>query len=286
MPCWSRRDLLAAGVGVPTAAAAGELPKRKLGRSGIEVTALGYGCENGDEGMVRRAAELGITYFVDVPMLMPDPPRVERPNGFPWLGAALRGRRNRVIVSCGTRANTRDAVLATLDRQLRESSLDHFDLWYMLAKQKPEEITPELLEAFSEAKRQGKIRTIGVSTHGFPAMAPMLMRQQTIDVVMVSFNFVAGPPVVDLVKAVAEAGLGIVAMKPMGGGLAYAMQVNPQGYAPLKRPGAFAAALRWVLKHPFVATAPVRTGKLSELEENRRAVTRVFSEADEKLLAG
>ncbi len=42
---------------------------------------------------------------------------------------------------------------------------DYLDIWYLHVKNEPSEVTDELLEAQRAAKKDGKIRFSGVSTH-------------------------------------------------------------------------------------------------------------------------
>jgi predicted aldo/keto reductase-like oxidoreductase len=75
-----------------------------------------------------------------------------------------------------------------------------------------------------------------------------------------------------------------VAMKVMAGGF---RKVDPSNkyYSTLKREGAMAAALRWVLKNPKIDTTIPSMTDMDQLEENRRAMGAKFTEADEKLLS-
>src|SRR5665811_199084 len=61
-----RRTLLAGMLGAPVALAAlPEIPRRRLGSTGLTTSALGFGCAPGvkDAALYRRAIDLGVTYF-------------------------------------------------------------------------------------------------------------------------------------------------------------------------------------------------------------------------------
>jgi len=62
----NRRTILAGMLGAPVALAAlPELPRRVLGRTGLSVSVLGFGCAPGakDPALFRRAIDLGVNYF-------------------------------------------------------------------------------------------------------------------------------------------------------------------------------------------------------------------------------
>lgn len=273
----TRRELLAA---IPAASmAAAPLPRKKLGRTGIEVTALGYGADYAeDAATIARAADLGVTYFhaQEPPRNAPADPMLGR------LRAALAGRRKDVVVGSGTRALTGEKALQDIDHYLAGSGLDYFDVWYMLAL-KPAQITPDLLAALEEAKRRGKIRAVGLTSHDLPQTEEQLASGKVIDVVLVTYSFVSGPKLALVVQRLAEAGIGFTAMKVMGGSAEY-RRVNPAAYAPIEKPGGFAAALRWTLQHPYIASAAVGSAKASEIEANCAAAATPYSGADAKLL--
>ena len=74
-------------------------------------------------------------------------------------------RRNDIALSTKTHSSTRADALADLDTSLRELGTDHVDIWYLHAKSRPEEVTDNLIDAQQTAKKAGKIRFAGVSTH-------------------------------------------------------------------------------------------------------------------------
>ena len=81
------------------------------------------------------------------------------------VGAALKGKRQQVVLSSKTEGADKAEALAELDTSLRELGTDHLDIWYLHQKNDPAEVTDDLLEAQRMAKQAGKIRFAGVSTH-------------------------------------------------------------------------------------------------------------------------
>jgi aryl-alcohol dehydrogenase-like predicted oxidoreductase len=151
---------------------------RRLGASGLEVApiALGtmmfgaWGNPDGSEcrQMVDRALDVGITLFDTADIY--DFGRSEE-----ILGAALRGRRDRVVLAskCGNPMDDDPAhrglsarwVHQACDDSLRRLGVDHIDLYQM---HRPDPAVPlaETLGAFDELVRAGKIGAVGTSTFG------------------------------------------------------------------------------------------------------------------------
>ncbi len=130
-PDLTRRDFLAAGLALPaaglrvgnddpprpseTGVARPEpvkLTYRTLGKTGLKVTSLGFGCmTTSDPSVIRRAADLGINLF--------DTARVyQNGNNERMVGAALKDVRRNVILTSKSTGRTRAELLADLDRSL------------------------------------------------------------------------------------------------------------------------------------------------------------------------
>jgi len=239
-----------------------------------------------DPTVIERAADLGINYF-DTARLY------QGGNNERMVGAALKGRRDKVVLATKAAGGSKDKVLEQLDTSLRELGTDYVDIWFLHMRNTPEEVTPELLEAQEIAKKAGKIRFRGVSFHfNMDRMLDHLTKLGVIDVALVSYNFTVWPEVTQAIERARKAGLGIVAMKTMAGGLARIQKgdrlygQNPAELTEkLKRPGAMLAALKWVLRNRFVDTAIVGITDLEQLEEDMRAMREPFTDADAKLLA-
>ncbi len=314
----SRRDFLAAGLVFPAAGirtpsesslppAIGQarpesarLDYRTLGKTGLKVTSLAFGCmTTSDPSVIERAADFGINHF--------DTARsYQNGNNERMVGSALKKVRPKVIISSKSAARTKQEVLAELDTSLRELETDYLDIWYLHMKNEPEQVTDELLEAQRSAKQGGKIRFAGVSTHfNMDRMLAHLAKLGQTDVVLTTYNFAmrsvaAGAntnpdsPRVDMtaaIRAARKAGLGIVAMKVLAGGVARVQRgdrlygANPQALSrQLSQEGVPVAAIKWALKNESVDTAIVCMTNHDQFEENVRAMAEPYTEKDEKLL--
>ena len=291
----TRRAFLSAGLFVPAAGLASTsglwqsdreerpvtetgLSYRVLGKTGLKVTSLGFGCMiTSDPSVIERAADVGINYF--------DTARgYQHGNNERMVGAALKRKRNAVYIATKTEAGDKQGALQQLDTSLRELGTDHLDVWHLHGKDSPGEASDDLFEAQQIAKQQGKIRFAGVSTHQPTRMIPFLLKKGATDVVLVTYNFSMDKPVGDAVAQANQAGVGVVAMKVMAGGFRKAKPGD--AVAPkLKREGAMLAALKWVLRDTHVHTTIPSMTDMDQLEDNLKAMTQPYSPKEEQLLA-
>jgi predicted aldo/keto reductase-like oxidoreductase len=311
-PQSSRRSFLASGLAMPAAAlgaqAAAQTPSkevkltyRTLGKTGLKVTSLSFGCmTTSDASVIEHAADIGIVHF--------DTARsYQSGNNERMVGAALKGKRQRVVISSKSAGKTKQEALADLDISLRELGTDHLDIWYLHMKNEPAEVTDDLLEAQRAAKKDGKIRFAGVSTHfNMDRMLPYLARLGQTDVALTTYNFAmrsvaadmntnTGAPKSDMAAVIREArksGMGIVAMKTMAGGTSRVQRgdrlygADSQALTKqLSQAGAPLAAIKWALRNESLDTAIVCMTDHDQLQENLRAMAEPYTEKDDALLA-
>jgi hypothetical protein len=295
----SRREFLSAGMMLPVVGASsrmglwntpGESPitpvsrpiktdYRTLGRTGLKVTTLGFGCMiTSDSSVIERGADLGINYF--------DTARgYQHGNNERMVGAALGTRRKEIILSTKSPAENKAGLLKDLDTSLRELNTDYVDIWYLHGKGSPDDIRDDMIEAQQIARKEGKIRFAGVSTHGGQQkLLPWLAQKGTFDVVLTGYNFSMDPSMDEAIAIAARAGMGVVAMKVMAGGFRDLKPEDPV-YHKLKKQGALLAALKWVLSKPNISTTIPSMTDMDQLDENMKAMASPFSPGDGKLLA-
>ncbi len=278
-PLLARRSLFAASEPAVT--------YRDLGKTGLKVTPLSFGCMLvGDQSVIERAADIGIAHF--------DTARsYQGGNNERMVGAALKGKRKKLILSSKSLARTRAEALQQLDTSLAELGTDYLDIWYLHSKNKPEDVTDDLLSAQEAAKKAGKIRFAGVSTHlDMQNMLPFLVKRGQTDVVLTSYNFTMSPEVGEAIRAARAAGMGIIAMKVMAGGLARIRRgdrlygADPNALtATLRKEGSMLAALKWTLRNRSVDAAIIGMTSMEELDENLRAMSEPFRQDDAQRLA-
>ncbi len=288
----SRRSFLAAGFVAPALRSASpEGPAkpshRDLGKTGLRVSSLAFGCmTTSDPAVITRAADMGINHF--------DTARVyQNGNNERMVGAALKGKRSQVVIASKTPAKSKADALADLDTSLRELGTDYLDIWYLHNRNTREEVNDDLFEAQEIAKKAGKIRFRGVSTHfNMPEMMAHLTARGRTDVILTTYNFTMKPEMTKAIQTARQAGVGMVAMKVLAGGFSRIQRgdrlygANPEALTKtLKQEGAMVAAIKWALNNQSVDTAIVCMTDFDQLEENYRAMAEAFTGADEKLLS-
>src|ERR1035441_6157214 len=295
----SRREFLSAGLMLPVVGASSglgffkrsdnpvaspagspaKLSYKTLGRAGLKVTTVGFGCMiTSDPSVIERAADVGINYF--------DTARgYQYGNNERMVGAALGARRKQIVLSTKSAAQNKEGLLSDLDTSLHELNTDYVDIWYLHGKGSAADIREDMIEAQQIAKKQGKMRFAGVSTHGGQKeLLPWLAQKGVFDVVLTAYNFSMDPGMEQAIGAATKAGMGVVGMKVMAGGFRSLKPDDPI-YQKLQRQGALLAALKWVIDKPGISTTIPSMTDMDQLEENLKAMEHRFSVSDEKLLA-
>jgi hypothetical protein len=288
----SRRNFLAAGLALPVAGLAsttsgptpaaeqgaparGKITYRVLGKTGMKVSSVGYGAMiTSDPTVITRAVDMGINYF--------DSSRgYSHGQNERMVGTALGAKRKDVFISSKCEAKDRAGILAELDTSLKELNTDHLDVWLLHNYNTVEAISDELVDGLRTAKKQGKTRFIGVSTHELPTVVDRVIECK-LDVLQTLYSFASPATYGPAIEKLHKAGVGVVAMKVMAKS-APRGQAGPAGA--LARSADFApAALKWVLKNPLIGTTVPSMTDIEQLEQNFKVMAEKFTDADAKLL--
>lgn len=191
-----------------------------LGKTGLKVSEVGFGAipiirlSTADAVTVlRRAYDSGITLFDTANAYLDSEEKI---------GLAFEGIRNRIVLATKTLKRDRVGAEADIDLSLRRLRTDYIDLFQIhqvsLESDCPAATGPEgVLEAALKAKQAGKIRHIGVTSHSVE-MAAKLVKTGLFSTIQFPFNFIESRPVEELHPLARQEGMGILAMKPFGGG--------------------------------------------------------------------
>jgi len=205
--------------------------RRKLGRQGLEVSALGLGCMGMSHAYgvpddaesiatIHRAIELGVTFF--------DTAEVYGPFiNEELVGRALQGRRDSVVIATKFGFRIKDGKMAGLDsrpehvREAAEGSLkrlgtDYIDLLYQhrVDRQVPIE---DVVGAMAKLVKEGKVRHLGLSEAGEAtirrahAVHPIAALQSEYSLWERNLE----PRIIPLLR---ELGIGLVPFSPLGRG--------------------------------------------------------------------
>ena len=181
----------------PAPSTDGSVPKKPLGRTGIQVSALGLGgyhlgsakTDQIANEIVAKALDHGITFF-DNAWEYHDGLSEER------LGKALKGKRQGafLMTKVCTHGRDKNVAMRMLEESLRRLQTDHLDLWQI--HEVIYENDPDLIfvpdgaaEALLEAKKQGKVRFVGFTGHKDPEIhLKMLSHDFPFDTVQMPLN--------------------------------------------------------------------------------------------------
>lgn len=251
--------------------------ERPLGRTGIPVTLLGlggegvlrtFGREREASALINRALDLGITYCESARAYS---------GSESYYGRALRERRKDIFLTSKSHDRTREGALAHLHETLTNMGTDHLDLWQVHDVREEAEIEEIFgpggaIEAFTEAKQQGKTRFIGVTGHHDPAVTRRCIERFDFDTVLMPVN-----PAEPAHRSFLETVLPLAREKDMG---IIGMKVYFRGFASrIPWYTSMEPFLRFALSQP-VSTVVVGCDTVAQLEENVR-----FAESFEPMTA-
>jgi aryl-alcohol dehydrogenase-like predicted oxidoreductase len=198
-----------------------DIPKRKLGKTGVDVTILGlggegvlrtYGYEREAYDLIHRAIDLGINYFESARAYS---------GSESYYGESLRERRKEIFLTSKSHARKKKGALLHLQETLRNMKTDHLDLWQVHDVRTEKEIEEIFgphgaLEAFVEAKDKGLVRFIGVTGHHDPLVTQQCLQRFDFDTVLIPVN-PAEPAyksyLTEVIPLAMKKGMGIIGMK-------------------------------------------------------------------------
>ncbi|MBF0544231.1 MAG: aldo/keto reductase [Candidatus Riflebacteria bacterium] len=204
------------------------MEKITLGKTGILVSRLAFGTLtmspfqrnlSAEEGasVILAALERGVS-FIDTAQMY---------GSYPQVKAALNSwKGNPPVISTKSTAETGDSMKQAIEEACQALNLDRIDIFLMHAVKDQEALEkrkPALGELL-EAKRAGRIKAIGLSTHSVQ-LTRIAAEIPEIDIIhpiinMAGYGNLDGSrdEMIDNVSLAARNGKGIYAMKPLGGG--------------------------------------------------------------------
>lgn len=242
----------------------GKIEKRILGKTGMKISAIGFGgivvkdatTEQAAE-RVKEAIDYGVNYFDVAPSYG---------NAEEMLGPALEPYRKDVYLACKSHKRGKDESQRELEESLKKLRTDHFDVYQLHAVTKLEEVDTIFskegaMQTFLKAKEEGLVKNLGFSAHSVEA-ALELMKRFDFDTILFPVNYACwyrgnfGPQVLETAK---KKNMGILALKAM----AYQRWEKGQRpensktwYEPLTNKEDADKGLRFTLSHPVATAIP------------------------------
>ncbi len=222
---------------------------RTLGRTGLKVSVLGFGCGavgglmvRGDpadqQRAVARAIELGINYFDTAPQYGDGASERNFGRVLRELGAGVLVG-TKVRVPRGDYGRLAQAIPEGLEASLKRlgrDSVDLFQLHNAIAPESSEEalslraVLDEVVPAFERLRAQGKTRFLGITAVGDTASLRQVIDAKAFDTAQISYNMLnpsagaavpAGYPAQDygnLIGRAQAAGMGVINIRVLAGG--------------------------------------------------------------------
>ena len=136
------------------------------------------------------------------------------------LGEALDGIRDKVVIATKTGSQDAEGFWRDLETSLKNLRTDYVDIYQFhnppFCPRPGDE--SGLYDAALEAKRQGKIRHIGITNHRL-SVAHEAIESGLYETLQFPFCYLSGEKELELVEACKKANMGFIAMKSLSGGL-------------------------------------------------------------------
>ncbi len=261
-----------------------KMPKRKLGKTGVEVPCLGLGTMFNlidSQIVLRNTIKLGVKYWDTAH-------NYAGGNSELGIGKFLAKnpeiRKDIFLATKASSARTAADVEKRLQTSLQRLNTNYIDLYYAPhAASEPEQLTDELKNWAKSAKKRKLIRFFGFTTH--KNMANCLAaaaKLDWIDAIMTSYNFrlMQNPKLLDAIEACHKAGIAIIAMKTTGRTTLTRFKLEIETEADKKLVSNFIqrgfspeqAAIKLVLQDKRISAAPVQMENVNVLTKNVAAV--------------
>ena len=194
------------------------MSKITLGSTGISTEQNGFGAlpiqrveMKSAVRIIRRAFDGGMTFF-DTSRAYSDSEAK--------LGLAFEGIRENVVIATKTFSKTPEAFWKDLGTSLETLKTDYIDIYQFHCPTvcyRPGDGSG-MYECMLEAKRQGKIRHIGLTNHQL-AIAHECIDSGLYETLQFPFSYLASEKDIELVAKCRRANMGFIAMKGLSGGL-------------------------------------------------------------------
>jgi hypothetical protein len=234
-----------------------------LGKTGLKVSDVSCGAISlFESNVLRYAYECGVNYFDTAEGYL-------RGRGEIFVAQGLKEVRDKVIITTKhpydfRQKIDRPSVIKRVEESLKRLQSDYIDvaMAHGIGDLTPLLNNQEIMSAYDQLKKDGKVRFTGFSTHAATVTLKQALDTDFAQVVLVMYNHMEGQAIEPLIKAVRQKGIGTVAMKIFAGGMQGNLKamVSPEMSYPQ-------AAVRWVLSNPDIDTCIPTLSSYSHVEE-------------------
>ena len=252
---------------------------KTYGRTGKTVSAISFGGMrfrnpediDGNAALVTYAHEQGINYFDTAPGYCAD-------KSEDIVGAALRQLPRRsfyIATKCGQPQG--DDVRASIERSLERLGVDTIDFFHIWCVRTPEGYEERkrggAVDAALRAREEGLVQHVVVSTHMRGDEIADMVADGIFEGVTLGYNAINFPFRSRGVEACGDAGVGVVTMNPLGGGLIPRHADRFDFIRGEQDPDVVTAAMRFNVSNPAITSALVGFGSREEIDAAVEAVT-------------
>lgn len=265
---------------------------KEIGTTGLKMSDISCGTGKlPSASMVLRAIDRGINYFDTAP---------DYGQSEDHIGEAMgKIKRDKIILASKfcrpepypshlSHKGVKKDYISAVESSLSRLKTDYLDFVFVHAiggkgtdvnEEKKRLFDPDMLAAFSELKKAGKVRYLAVSSHGPNNMEDLLMaavQSGHFHMIMPSFNFMQFSKLPEVMKEAKKRGVGVIAMKTLAGAKAMEFDSKGQPFA--------SAAFKWVLSHPELSGLVVTMKSVANLDEYLPASGEKFTQMDQDVL--
>lgn len=199
------------------------LPKRPLGKLGVDVTILNQGTWRAPDSIDRllRLGHAGGIRYIDTAKSYGSEPAVAK-----FLSSLPAGERKEIFLVTKDVPRSPKQLIEQLDQRLAQLKVDYVDLFFHHAMGdhgEPVDLvkSKEMKEVVEAIKKSGKAKFVGFSCHN-PKKAEFLQAAADggfIDAIMVAYNpfLPKSDPLQKSIDACVKAGIGLISMKQFSG---------------------------------------------------------------------
>jgi hypothetical protein len=215
----------------------GAIPRRSLGKTGVEVSILALGgvigmqlppSSNHDPAAIAETAlDMGITYFDTAPSYNNGQSETN-------YGQVLARRRQEVFLACKTGDRSYDGTMRSVEQSLKRLRTDRLDLLQIHGVSGKDDLPAwgnpaGVVTALQKLREQKVTRFIGVTGHDNAEMLGRAIEMYEFDTLLTTLNPTSRrrPFREELLPAANRKRMGVIAMKVMGGGNGCLVTGNP-----------------------------------------------------------
>ncbi len=273
-----------AGLAAPAATAKPiVLPRRTLGKTGVDVTILNQGTWKSPDSLDRllRMGHAGGIRYIDTADCYGSEPGIAK-----WLEAMPAGTRKDLFLATKDHPRTPRDLIKQLDKRLAALKTDYVDLIFIHGIGGRDKLdwpkSKEFKETAEAIKKSGKARFVGFSCHD-PLKVEFLKAAAEggfVDAIMVAYTptwLDKGQEMDRALDACHKAGIGLISMKQVSGNSDAILKEVPKHVPSLQEKGltAYQGLLHAVWTDERIASSCVSMRNTDQLRENLQAA-RVF----------